>query len=240
MSSDQYVALSGQITMNERLTTIAHNVANMRTAGYREETVDFDSVFSSTKTKSIAFATTGDIHISRHAGPVEATGNPLDVAVVGEGWIGVATPAGTAYTRDGRMTINEAGDLTTVTGFGVLDDGGAPIALDPARGTVEIGTDGTITQDGVVAANLGLFALAQDAKLSRYGDSAVIADREAEPIDDRTTNGFRQGYMEGSNVNPIHSITELIKVQRAFEFGMSGTRDRFQSLQQAVRTLGAE
>ncbi len=240
MASDLYVTLSGQITMDTRLSTVANNVANMRTAGFRAETVDFGTILSATRSQNVAFATVGEQHIERQGGPVEETGNALDMAVVGEGWFGVQTPNGLAYTRDGRFTVNEAGDLMTLTGFNVVDEGGAPIALDPERGPITVGADGLVTQEGVAAGNLGLFAIAPEATLSRYGDTAVLSDLPAEPIVDRTANGVRQGYREGSNVNPVQAITELITVQRAFEYGNTAMRDRFQTVQQAVRTLGAD
>lgn len=240
MSSELYVALSGQLMMEERLASIANNVANMRTAGFRGETVDFDSILSQTRTKSVAFATSGGTHIERHGGPVEPTGNALDVAIVGEGWFGVETPEGLAYTRDGRFEINEVGDLVTLSGHRVVDEGGAAIAIDLDRGMPEIGADGRITQEGVLAGVIGLYSIADAAALTRLGDSAVMSDMPAEPIVDRTANGLRQGYREGSNVNAVQAITKLIEVQRAFEYASSAVGDRHQSLQQAVRTLGAE
>ncbi|GAB5375486.1 MAG: flagellar basal-body rod protein FlgF [Acuticoccus sp.] len=240
MPSDLYVALSGQIMMQERLATVANNVANMRTRGFRAETVDFDTIFSSTRSNSVSFATRGESHIQRHAGPAEQTGNAFDVAVVGEGWFGIETPAGTAYTRDGRFKMSETGDLVTLTGYPVLDEGGAAIALDVDKGPIAVGGDGRITQDGDTIGVLGLFAIAPEATLSRYGDSAVLADTPAEPIVDRLANGVRQGFVEGSNVNAVRSITELIEVQRAFEYGVNVVSDRHGVLQQAVRALGPE
>lgn len=240
MASDLYVALSGQLAMEERLTTVANNVGNMRTHGFRAETVDFDSILSATRRDSVAFASTGETIIDRSAGPVEHTGNPLDLAVVGEGWFGIQTPAGVAYTRDGRFTINEAGDLMTLTGYNVVDEGGAGIAVDLRRGPIEVGADGRITQDGILAGTVGLFSIGQQANLSRYGDSAVLTDAPAELIVDRAANGVKQGFREGSNVNAIKAITELIVIQRVFEYADTVISDRNQSLQQAVRTLGAE
>lgn len=240
MSSDLYVALSGQITMQERLTTLANNVANIRTNGFRAETVHFDSIFSAARRQSTAFATTGGTHIQRHSGPIEKTDNALDVAIVGDGWFGVQTPAGIAYTRDGRFTVSEAGDLLTSTGYNVLDEGGAGIAIELARGPIEVAGDGRITQGGGFVGNLGLFAIPNEANLSRYGDSIVLADRPAEPVVDRLANGFRQGFREGSNVNAMEAIADLIVIQRAFEYAQSAIDDRYQTLQQSVRTLGAE
>jgi len=239
MASDLYIALSGQLTMEQRLATVANNVANMRTHGFRAETVSFDSVYSQTRRESVAFATGGETNIERRAGPIERTGNPLDVAIVGEGWFGMQTPAGLAYTRDGRFTVNDAGDLMTMTGYNVVDEGGAGIAVDLARGPVKISADGRITQDGALAGTLGLFDIS-NASLSRYGDTGVLADLPGELIVDRAANGVKQGFREGSNVNPVRFIAELIEVQRAFEYANTVITDRNQTLQQAVRTLGAE
>lgn len=239
MPSDLYVSLSGQMVAQTRLSTIANNVANMRTAGFRAETVNFDTVLSDFRRDAVAFAAVGEMHIDRAAGPIEATGNPLDLAIDGHGWFAIETPAGRAYTRDGRMTMTEAGDLVTLTGYALLDDGGAPIALERGSGPVAIGVDGTISQGGRGVGVIGLFDLPDDAKLARYGDSAVLTDIPAEPMEDRVLNGVRQGFLEGSNVNAIMALTELIEVQRAFEHSNSATRDRQETLQKAVRTLGA-
>lgn len=240
MPSDIYVALSGQIAMDKRLATVANNVANMRTAGFRAQTVNFETVLSEYRVDRVSFAAIGTTHLERQAGPIERTGNALDVAIVGQGWFGVETPAGQGYSRDGRFTVDADGTLTTVSGLPVLDDGAAPIIINPAAGPVDISADGRMSQDGRFIANLGLFELAPTAQLTRFGDTALLSNQEAVPVEDRVVNGVRQGYKEGSNVNAITSITELIMVQRAFEYGNTAIGDRQQSLQQAVRTLGAE
>lgn len=239
MPSDLYVSLSGQMATQTRLSTVANNVANLRTAGFRAETVNFDTVLSDFRRDAVAFAAVGETHIDRAQGPVEATGNPLDLAIDGRGWFAIETPAGRAYTRDGRMTMTEAGDLVTLTGHSLLDDGGAPIALERGAGDVVIGIDGTITQGGRNVGVVGLFDVPQRAKLSRYGDSAVLTDVPAEPMEDRVVNGVRQGFLEGSNVNAVVALTELIQVQRAFEHANSTIRGRQETLEKAVRTLGA-
>lgn len=238
MSSEMYVALSGQMAMAERLSTVANNVANMRTAGFRAETVDFDTVFSDYRRDRVAFASPGRMHIDTRPGSVEATGNPLDFAVVGEGWFGVDTPAGRAYTRDGRFTINPFGDLVTLTGYNVVDEGGAPIAVNPAGGEITVGIDGRIEQDGAVVGVLGLFGIPAGAQLTRYGDVTLLSDVPAEPVVDRTVNGVRQGFREGSNVDAVKSIVELIEVQRAFDRASTAMRERSASLEDAVRLLG--
>lgn len=239
MASEIYVSLSGQMAMETRLATVANNVANMRTAGFRAETVDFDTVLSDYRADRVNFATVGETYIERAAGPIEATGNPLDVAIVGEGWFGVETPSGLAYTRDGRFTVTTEGDLKTLTGYGVVDEGGAPIQVDTRGGPIAIGADGRMIQDGRDVGVLGLFQLPDSANLTRYGDTALLSDVAGEPMVDRLVNGVRQGYREGSNVDAIQSITELITIQRAFDNSAKAIADREETMQQAVRSLGA-
>lgn len=239
MASELYVSLSGQMAMETRLATVANNVANLRTAGFRAETVNFDTVLSDYRADRVNFAAVGETHIDRTAGPIEPTGNPLDVAIFGEAFFGIETPAGTAYTRDGRFTISAEGDLRTLTGYGVLDEGGAPIQLEAGGGALLIGADGAMMQNGREVGVIGLFRLAADADLTRYGDTALLSSIQGEPVEDRLANGVRQGFSEGSNVNAIQAIAELIEVQRSFDYASTTVADREETLQRAVRTLGA-
>ena len=238
MPSDLYVALSGQMAMAERLETVSNNVANLRTAGFRAETVDFDTVLSDYRRDRVAFVSSGTMDIDRSYGPVEETGNPLDIAIDGDGWFGVNTPEGRAYTRDGRFAVNALGDLVTLTGYNVVDNGGAPVAVNAAGGPIEIAADGRIVQDGDVAGVIGLFDIPEDATLTRHGDVAVRSDLPADPVADRTGNGVRQGYREGSNVDAMTSLVALIEVQRAFDRASTVMRERSTSLEEAVRLLG--
>ncbi|MDQ0317581.1 flagellar basal-body rod protein FlgF [Amorphus orientalis] len=238
MSSSLYVALSGQVALERRMTTVAHNVANMNTGGFRAEEVQFDTVLSKLGTREVAYSSTGDTFISRKAGPVTYTGNKLDVAIDGDGWFSIETPAGNAYTRDGRLQINEAGDLLSSSGHPILDAGGAPIAIDPAAGEVSIGRDGMISQGEQQIGALGLFLLPADARLSRYGDNAVLSDQAALPVEDRVGNSVKQGYAEGANVNPIMEMTKLIMISRAFDSAASAVERSESTEQQAIRSLG--
>ncbi len=125
MQTGLYVTVAAQRAMQKRLDTIAHNVANASTAGFRAEEVKFETLYSVGGTDPISFATAGATYLSRAAGETVATGNQLDVAVEGDGWLSVSTPAGPVYTRDGRMTMTTTGDLRSLTGYPVLDSGGA-------------------------------------------------------------------------------------------------------------------
>jgi flagellar basal-body rod protein FlgF len=238
MQSALYVGLSAQVALEKRLQTIANNVANVNTSAFRTDVVKFETVLSRAGATPVAFSSPGNNIISREAGNLTETGNPLDVAVVGQGWVAFAGPNGTVYTRDGRLQIAPNGDLQTLTGFPVVDSGGAQITLDPNGGPLSIARSGAITQDGNEVGTLGLFNIPADANLDRYGNSGVIPDRPATAIVDFTRDGFRQSYVEGSGANPMLELTRLISASRAFEGTNSLMEGTESSLQNAIRTLG--
>lgn len=238
MTSSIYVALSAQMALQRRLETVASNVANLNTAGFRAEEVRFETVLSKMGPREVAYSDSGDNYISRRSGSVYATGNPLDVAITGAAWLGVATPEGVAYTRDGRMQMTEAGDLVSVDGKPILDAGGAPIALDPRGGPVQIGADGSIVQGTIQVGSLGLFTLPDTARLERYGATAVTSTEAALPVEDVAAQGVRQGFLEGANVDPVREMTKLITISRTFESAASAIREGEDALTQAVRSLG--
>jgi len=238
MQSALYVGLSAQVALEKRLQTIANNVANVNTSAFRTDVVKFETVLSRAGATPVAFSSPGNNIISREAGNLTETGNPLDVADVGQGWVAFAGPNGTVYTRDGRLQIAPNGDLQTLTGFPVVDSGGAQITLDPNGGPLSIARSGAITQDGNEVGTLGLFNIPADANLDRYGNSGVIPDRPATAIVDFTRDGFRQSYVEGSGANPMLELTRLISASRAFEGTNSLMEGTESSLQNAIRTLG--
>ncbi len=238
MSSSLYVSLSAQVALERRLNTVAHNVANMNTAGFRAEEVKFETLLSRAAEEDVAFVSDGDTWVTRRAGPVTYTGNPLDVAVDGKGWLAIATPAGPAYTRDGRLNMTEAGELRSAAGYPILDPGGSAILLDPAGGEIHIGSDGMITQGKVQVGALGLFLIPPTSHLSRFENSGVVPSEPAVPVEDLTASGVRQGYVEGSNVNPIMEMTKLIMLSRAFESAASAVKESETAMDEAIRTLG--
>jgi flagellar basal-body rod protein FlgF len=239
MQSNLYVSLSAQMSLQKRLETIAHNLANASTAGFRAEEIKFESVLSLTAPDPVAFASAGTSFISRKSGEFVRTDNTLDVAVEGAAWLAITTPAGQVFTRDGRMRMTDAGELQTLNGHAILDVGGAPIRLDPNAGPPRIARDGTITQNERQVGALGLFLIDPAAKLSRFENSGVVPDRAATAVLDFSKTGVQQGFIERANINPVQEITKLIMVQRAFEAVAASIKDAETSLQDAIRSLGS-
>ncbi|MFD2236376.1 flagellar basal-body rod protein FlgF [Aureimonas populi] len=239
MQTSLPVALSAQIAMEKRMETIANNVANVGTAGFRAEEVKFESYLSTTARSRTAFVSSGETFISTRTGPMNQTGNELDMAISGDAWFAFQGPNGTAYTRDGRMKLSEEGELLTLTGRPILDVGGAPLLVDPAGGSIAIARDGMITQNGAQLGAVGLFQMQPGTQLSRTDTSGVLPDRAPTPMLDFNEVNVVQGFVEGSNVNPILEITRLIEVQRAFEQAANLTQTSERSLDSAISLLGA-
>jgi flagellar basal-body rod protein FlgF len=238
MHAAPHVSLSAQLTLERRLTTLALNVANMNTVGYRATGVNFHELVSRTGNDPVAFVSGGHDYITRTHGPLIQTGNPLDIAVQGEGWLAMQTPRGTVYTRDGRMRMQPNGALQTVDGYAVLDAGGAPILLDPDGGTPTIAGDGMITQGGRQVGAIGLYEIDPKANFTRFENSGVIPDKPATPVLDFTSNGIVQRSVEGSNVNPVMEMAKLMMISRAFESVTGGTSSNESTLKDAIKILG--
>lgn len=239
MAVVEYVALSAQLALERRLDGIARNVANQNSAGYRAEGTKFQTVLSRmAESAPVAYASGGKTYISRETGPVMRTENPLDIAVQGDGWLGIMTPAGVVHTRDGRMKMLETGELVTLNDHPVLDVGQMPILLDPLAGPPAIARDGMISQGGIEMGAVGLFTIDERAGLTRYGNSGVIPSRAAQPVLDFTADGVVQGFVEQSNINPMLELSKLITVSRSFEGVSNLLRQHDSSLREAVRTLG--
>jgi flagellar basal-body rod protein FlgF len=181
----------------------------------------------------------GPTFLSRRSGELVRTENMFDVAVEGDAWLAIQTPAGQAYTRDGRMKLAPTGELQTLNGYPILDAGGAPMLLDPNAGPPRIARDGTITQANRQVGAIGLFNIDSAAKLTRFENSGVIPDRPATPVLDFTRAGMQQGFIENANVNAVMEMTRLISITRAFEMVSSSLAASETSLQEAIRTLGA-
>jgi flagellar basal-body rod protein FlgF len=238
METSLYVGLSAQVALERRLVAIANNVANAGTAGFRAEGMHFSTVVSRTAPFSTAFASAGASHVNSSGGGLTKTGNPLDVAIQGQGFMSLQTPQGTIYTRDGRMQMLPTGDLVSLDGHAVLDASGSPLTLDPASGAPAIGRDGMVLQDGRQTGAIGLFEIDLSKDYARYENSGFVTRTPGVPIEDFARNGFAQGFVEESNVNPILEMTNLIAVQRAFEAVSSGMEQRDSTLRDTIQALG--
>lgn len=217
MDSALYVATAAQKSLLRQLDVVANNVANANSVGFRAEKVDFASIVSTGTADNTHFPTINGVRFSTESGTQVATGNPLDLAITGEGFFAVETPSGAAYTRDGRLTLTPFGELTSVEGYPILDAGGAPIVLDANAGNPLIHGDGRIEQGGRLVGNIGVFALTEENVASRLHNTAFLAKVPPEPVALGGNISISQGNLENSNVSPMQELANLISLTRAFE-----------------------
>ena len=238
MDNSLSIALSGQAALSRRLDTIAQNIANATTTGYRAEGIRFETAVQQAGRDRLSFATSGDTFIANESGSIVPTGNSLDVAINGSAFFAHETPSGTVYSRDGRMSVSIDGQLVTLQGDAILDAGGAPIGLNRANGEISISRDGMITQNGAQIGAIGLFEFAQNAKLDRQGSVAFVSDQQPEPVLDFSRTSMMQGHIEQSNVNPLTELTRMIAVSRSFETAQNMIKTAEDASIAGIRALG--
>ncbi len=238
MQTGLNVALSGQIVLQRKLETIAHNLANANTPGFRAREVTFESIMAQTGDTKTAFSASGGEYTSLRSGGLLKTDNALDVGVLGDAWIGIRTPGGIAYTKDGRMQMMDSGELKTMAGNAVLDVSGSTLSLDPNGGPAVISRDGMISQNGAQVGAIGLFKIDPGASLAPAGNSGFTTNTPATPVLDFVKNGVAQGFIETSNVNPVLEMARLITVQRAFDSVSSALESSDNAQRDAIKTLG--
>ncbi|WP_075292481.1 flagellar basal-body rod protein FlgF [Pararhizobium arenae] len=238
MQTGLYVAVSSQMALEKRMNTLADNVANSNTVGFRATEVKFNQLIGDNKPAQVSFVSRGEEFINTNNGGLTQTNNTLDFAIKGDAWFQIETPSGPALTRDGRFTLTETGDLVTLKGYPVLDAGGAPVQIADGSSPIKVGSDGSIHQNGTQVAALGLYEADFSNGFIRTDNSGVIPNSQPEPVVDRMDVGVMQGYVEESNVNPVQEMSQLIMVSRAFENISALMRDSEGSLDEAIKTLG--
>ena len=221
MENAAYIGLSRQMTLRRELDIVANNVANADTTGFKVEQLMVGTEVGQRARNdnirpSASFVLDKGVGRDFGQGSMKQTGRSLDFAIEGEGaFFAVQSGAGQAYTRDGGFTTNAEGVLTTKQGLPVLGDG-APITLDPELGPVSVGADGTISQEGQPVGRLTVVRFDALSVLQKSGDGLYRNASNAQPMD-ATDAQVRQGMLEGSNVNTLLEITNLIEISRAYE-----------------------
>ncbi|MGV8996846.1 MAG: flagellar basal-body rod protein FlgF [Parvibaculaceae bacterium] len=218
MDNALLIGLSRQSAMAREMSTIANNLANMNTTGFKSSSMLFDEYMMPTASedspdKSLSFVQDYGQYRNMADGEMKSTANPLDVAISGEGMFSVQTPQGTQYTRIGHFQINDQGQLVTQQGMPVLGDSGAPLTFSKDEGTITIARDGTVSTENGQRGKIGLVTFGNMQDLKSNGDGLYTTTQTATPVADPK---MAQGSIEGSNVNSIVEMTNMIDVQRAY------------------------
>jgi flagellar basal-body rod protein FlgF/flagellar basal-body rod protein FlgG len=225
MQNAVLVGLSRQVALSRELDVVANNIANLNTTGYKADGSLFEEFLSTSargdQTGSrVSFVRDRGLWHDMSAGAVERTGNPLDVAVDGSGFLVVQTPRGDRYTRNGSLQINQTGQLVTSEGYPVLGDGG-PITLQPGDRQVSISRDGTISvREGTsktdsVRGKIKLVSFTDTQRLQKDGNGTFNAASDAQP-QPAAKSGLIQGAIEKSNVRGVVEMSRMIEITRSY------------------------
>jgi len=241
MENAQLINLSRQIALQRQMDVVANNMANINTAGYKNVDILFEEYIMPTARhkdfKSLDqplsftqdWATIDDFA----SGSIELTGNELDMAVQGQGFFVIQTPAGERYTRNGSFQLNQRGELVTSEGYNVLADGGF-LTFAPEETGIIVTKDGRVSSS---AGDKGILRVAEfedPQSLKREGDTMFSGEN---PIFDNPSSIVHMA-IERSNVSGVNEMTEMIRVTRAYT-SMANLQQKQDELRRnAIKRLG--
>lgn len=230
--------LSRQIVLARALEATANNIANQTTAGFKGERVAFREYLArlegSPADPFVSLVYDAESYTDFAPGALESSYAPLDFAIDGGGFFAVETDEGVAYTRDGRFSLNDFGELVTRSGARVLDAGGASILIDPELAPPVMTPNGELQQDGSTVARLGVYRFEDNTALMRRGENLFEAFDEPETVE---SPRLKQGFVETSNVVSIAAMTDMIEITRAYQQAARVVETSDEMARQAIRTL---
>jgi len=228
MENTLLVGLSRQMVLERQLDVVANNVANINTTGFKADRMLFEEYLNSgahednfqRPDRRVSYVQDRGTFHDLKQGAFEATSNPLDVAIDGDGFLVVQTAGGERYTRDGNLHLNDKGQLVTASGTAVLGDAG-PIVFQQTDHDINIAVDGTVTVlEGVsrtdsIRGKLRIVNFADPQKLLKQGENLFSADGTAAAPD--TKSLLQQRYVEKSNVNAVAEMGRMMEITRSYQ-----------------------
>lgn len=231
-----YIAMTGMSMRENELSSISNNLANVNTTGYKRQSFasrlypllsgkpsDNKAIYNDARAQTFF----GTQYMDTSQGNLKKTGNSFDLAIQGEGFFAVQRGQKIFYTRDGSFTRDSENYLVTQSGLRVLDENNNAILIDGNK--IEIGQDGNIYVDGNLVSKI---KIAKVEGLIHIGNSLYEGIERGE-----ATGQILQGWIEGSNVNPMNELVQMIQAIRNFEFAQRVTMNFDQLAQRAVSEI---
>ena len=218
-----YTGLSGLLAETGALNQVAGNIANQMSPGYLAQSGQvIDGIQNTvlrvggTGTRVIGNVPSGIVYtnsVITTPSPVQAKGVSTDLAISGNGFFAVKTPAGTQYTRNGAFSVDSNGEIVTQGGYALLGRNGQPLRINPFS-PFQVASDGTVTQNGAVVGAIGLYQLPTGQLQSNGGGlyQTAVAARAA-----GANVAVVQGSLDGSNVSLANSVQNLIRAEGSYQ-----------------------
>ena len=241
MENALLIALSRQMAMTREMATIANNLANVNTAGFKSEAMLFDQYVmkdatEGSKAAKITFVQDFGQHRNLQDGTLQTTGNPFDVAISGDGFFRVQTENNVMYTRNGHFRLDEAGQLVTANGDPVLSDADAPILFAQDETDITIARDGTVSSSLGLRGKLSVVTFENPQAMQNAGGTLLGTLQDEQPVE---APRLVQGALEGSNVQPIVEMTNMIEVSRSYASAQKLIDPSDQMRRKAIQELGS-
>jgi len=241
MDNTQLIGLSRQTALRHQMDVIANNLANLNTTGFKSQALMFEEYLMPVAEVSDENGIANDLsYVIDYAsnrdfssGGMVRTGNPLDIAIQGKGWLVVETPEGERFTRDGSLSRNADGELVTKSGLRVLGADG-PIQIPADETGIVIAADGTVSTDKGVKGKFRVVGFADESKLENLGGNLF----NGEGGQDLENPVVRQEMIERSNVRAITEITRMIEVTRAYQSVSTVLQQQAELQTTAIEKLG--
>lgn len=242
MENTALIALTRQSTLRRKMDVVAHNMANMNTTGFKAGKMMFVDHIERLRggdklsREKISFVRDVATAFDMSEGPMKQTNNPLDLAITGKGYFAVRTETGEEnYTRNGRFQLDDTGQLVNQNGLPVLSDNGQPFFFTPQDGEITIARDGSVSTKNGQLGRLKVVQFENEQKLE-IGAGGLYTSKELPTPVDRPH--VIQGMLEGSNVNGITTMTDMMKVHRSYNSARSLIEKEDERIKKMIETYG--
>ncbi|HVN29566.1 MAG TPA: flagellar hook-basal body complex protein [Candidatus Binataceae bacterium] len=227
-----YLAASGAAATLSALSSVADNIANLGTPGFKRMLNSAEAASGNGTPYQFALPPSAPV-IDTSQGPIQATNNPMDVAITGSGFITVQGPNGAAYTRNGSLAVQSDGTLTAA-GYPVLNTSGGTISIK-SPGSIVIGGDGTISVNGQRIGRIGI-ADSTGVKMVSLGAS-LYRGANGEELPPATSSQMHQGFLEGATGSEMGELTSLLSMMRNYESSMKAVQNIDNSQGQVIQAF---
>jgi len=235
------IVLSRMMAQQRAVDVTAVNIANAGTPGFRAERLVFSDYLVRNSTRGVppggetlTYAQDRASYRDVSPGPLTMTGNPLDLALGGDGYFTVETPRGPRLTRAGHFELSANGEIVDSQGNALLGVGGQKLQLTPADTTITVSADGTISSENGQIGRIGVVRPADPFKIKPEGGRLFVAEGEPVPIE---RPKILQGAIENSNIAPTLELTRMMRELREFEFTSKMVQSESERLKNAIDRL---
>ena len=235
------VATSRLISQERAMDVTASNLANMTTTGYKAMRVQFADWLSPQRGaamppggRMVAYTQDRATWRDPRSGPLAQTGNPLDLALPGDGYFQVSTADGPRLTRAGKFDLSADGTIVNASGQALLDTNSRPMQVPASETEITVTPDGTINGKQGRIGKVGVVQAENPARLQAVGDTLFRADGPIAPVD---RPKVLQGMLEGANVEPVRETTRMMHDLREFQFASQFVQAEADRQQSAIERI---